>query len=668
MNTYENAIANRSVRPSKVFDNHALRKPGSFQGTLQGIYARGQDRHSRLWVPFQGHPGIPQHIAFICSLYARAYTQGQKVLRVMNDQQIVDMVERFNMALTKISVEAYSAIMEEAAKRYLHSLDMQIKDAQNDVDWQQVQGEVQEMDAKIAALEADREALETKKMELEQTKLELTNRVTEIQQQIQEQGLATDQAEQDLAKARNDLQSVEAQLDRKEFDLAEAQNEETVMQARISKKQAHIHTLDAEEERVRAEEDKIDASLTEEQVRQEQARLDMEEADLRIDEQNLRVSNEELAQIEQEVSKEKVEHDIAGTELERTRYNQQARESDIRADRVQNEVDHLQRVRMGELEQERKQTILRAGNAENDITSTDQDRRRIGIDIQNAGLDVRELLQEERRRGLRAEELQVERDRNASVDLKRVQQQAREYSLQGERENIRKEEIANDRYKLQNVDTLNAELDKRQYQSRVVEANARLAEIQADINEIALRKARVDVDKQQEQSRIAEMDVDIERNKLIEDKAIGEKETYEAEKDEIEIRKTSEIGEAETRTEQAQEEANALDGYAEREAELYDKRTEIEQAEGMLRRDELRMKRDHQQVLTDGAIREATQDKSIADERKQMQIDKKDARLDNIEQRVYSQRDYEQFVKDTLEDMEQIEVNNTVSHLIGKAT
>ena len=193
------------------------------------IYERGAAREAVIWNPFQynGPFNATQEAqrTILFGLYANTYLYGHNYLSEIEAEDLSRLVDTYDAAIAKLTNEEAQLVLEIAAKRYVEQIDQQIHAENLITRGQKIDALNDEYDAREDALDADREAIVTQqaKVQLAWDKaaqkikdLEMRTELEDVAQQL----VDVDIAEQELRAARADLAVIEAGLKGLDIQLA----------------------------------------------------------------------------------------------------------------------------------------------------------------------------------------------------------------------------------------------------------------------------------------------------------------------------------------------------------------------------------------------------------------------------------------------------------------
>ncbi len=634
------------------------------------IISRGRVRYRGIWRPFR--IGAPETVRGLIikyfSLYAQAYEQGVSVLMRVAGQDLARIIAMFDLAMEKIEADEAKALMDEAARRYLHQLDMRIESAKYDSAWKEYEGEFSLMDVRIAALEADYESLETKKAELNFLKRELTTQYTGLQRSVQEEELNRRMADLDMVRADIDLQQTEVDLLRKGLQIEEAGIEEQVQQTAVQTKEAQLLTREAERERVSAETGHIDTQILGERLTQEGVRLEQRGVEDDMEEFPLRLQQEILSRSEMDNQVARGDGHLEEALMDQRRSRMQVREGELNVARIGLEKETAERLTGTKLDQQVDEISLRIDGVRHQQSETVQSIRKVGQDVDRTNQAIRGLGIQKDAKALQVSGTNLDRERIESIDKTRTTIQKTRLETSAEEEGLRKNTIEFQIDKIEGVDSLEVELQIREQQMNIIEAQARLVDIQSEIIRLSTAMAKVDVAVKEEESRAAQIEVDTVKLGFTEQRAEGEEAIHGAEKDAIPMRESYSIEEYNTRKTIAEQERQSLVGHDATTRTLYELRRQTESRKSELDRSRYDLSLDEAELNKARSEYRQTQSNRIADREYTVGIVDHKGRLDVISAEVSAVSDLRMAIERMLRDLEQMEINTTVAHLIGRTS
>lgn len=634
------------------------------------IISRGRDRYRGIWRPFKtgGPDAVRRFVVQYFSLYAQAYEQGITVLKRIADQELVRIIAMFNLAMEKISADESKAIMDEAAKRYLHHLDMRIEAAKYDSAWKEYEGEVTLMDVRIAALEADYESLETKKAELNFLKRELTTQYVGLQRNVQEEELNRKMIDLDIVRADMDLQQTEVDLLRKDLQISEAVIEEQVQQAAVQTREAQLLTREAERERVFAETNHIQTQIFGERLTQEGVRLEQRGVEDEMEEFPLRLQQEILSRTDMDNQVARGDGQIEEALMDQRRSRMQVREGELNVERIELEKETAERLTTAKLDQQMDEVDLRTDGVKHQQREVVQSVRKVGQDVDRTHQAIREIGIRKDAKALQTRGVNLGQQRIENMEKPKTAMQKTRLEIAASEEGLRKSTTEFQIEKLEGVDTLDAQLQIREQQVNIIEAQSRLVDIQSEIIRLSTAMAKVDVAVKEEESRAAQLEVDAVKIGFTEQRAEGEKGIYEAERDTIPLRENYSIEEYETRQSIADQETTALDGYDVVTRNLYRLRGQTESRKSELDRSKYDLSLNESETNKNRSAYRKTQGDRLVDREYASALKEHDARLEVIAAEISAAVDLRIAIERMLRDLAELEINTTVSHLIGRAS
>lgn len=133
----------------------------------EAVYNRAMVREKTIWPSFlYGMPGIESTKTMIFGLYANTYLLGHNYLEDIEDEELQRLIDVYDSNMAELSMEEQGLVLEIASKKYVKTIEIQIKNNALVTKGQQLNADEQEYEAKLAALEVDRDALETKQAQI----------------------------------------------------------------------------------------------------------------------------------------------------------------------------------------------------------------------------------------------------------------------------------------------------------------------------------------------------------------------------------------------------------------------------------------------------------------------------------------------------------------------
>jgi len=219
------------------------------------IYNRAMIREKTIWPSFFygiSDTNIESTKSIIFGLYANTYLLGHNYLEDIEAEELQRLVDIYDASIAELTMEEASLVLEIASKRYVKTIEIQIKNDALTTKTQQLSTDEQEYDAKLAALEADQEALETKRaqIELARDRAELKNKDLEARiqlEQLEQDYVAVEVSQKQLEAGRAELSILQAGLRGLEIQLSIANTSLQIVEAELSKSQitADIAGLEA---------------------------------------------------------------------------------------------------------------------------------------------------------------------------------------------------------------------------------------------------------------------------------------------------------------------------------------------------------------------------------------------------------------------------------------
>ena len=217
------------------------------------IYNRATIRERVIWPFFlYGMPGIESTKTIVFGLYANTYLLGYNYLKDIEAEELQRLVDVYDSNMSELDMAEQSLVLEIASKKYLKTIEIQIKDDALTTKTQQLSADEQEYNAKLAALSVDQEALDTKRaqIELARDRAELKNEDLEAKIQLEKLAqnyVAVEILQKQLEAARAELRVLITALRGLEIQIDIANVSLQITQAELSKSQidADIAGIDA---------------------------------------------------------------------------------------------------------------------------------------------------------------------------------------------------------------------------------------------------------------------------------------------------------------------------------------------------------------------------------------------------------------------------------------
>lgn len=227
------------------------------------IYNRAMIREQTIWPSFlYGMPGNESTKAIIFGLYANTYLLGHNYLEDIETEELQRIIDVYDSNMSELDINEQNLVLEIASKRYLKTIEIQIKDNALITKTQQLNAGEQEYEAKLSALDVDQAALETKRtqIELARDRAELKNKDLEARiqlEQLAQEYVAVEISQKQLEAGKADLKVLLAALRGIEIQLDIANTSYRIVELEASKSGIEVDIAMA---KVRTEENEFSSS------------------------------------------------------------------------------------------------------------------------------------------------------------------------------------------------------------------------------------------------------------------------------------------------------------------------------------------------------------------------------------------------------------------------
>jgi hypothetical protein len=227
------------------------------------IYNRASIREKAIWPSFlYGLPGVENTKAIVFGLYANTYLLGHNYLEDIESEELQRLVDVYDSNMAELTMDEQNLVLEIASKRYLKTIEIQIKNNALTTKTQQLNADEQEYEAKLAALDVDQKALDTKRtqIELARDRAELKNKDLKAKIKLEELAqdyVAVEISQKQLEVARAELSVLTTALRGLEIQIDIANTSYHIVELESSKAGIKV---EIEMVKVRAEENKFDSS------------------------------------------------------------------------------------------------------------------------------------------------------------------------------------------------------------------------------------------------------------------------------------------------------------------------------------------------------------------------------------------------------------------------
>ena len=179
----------------------------------QIIYDRAAIRERSIWPSFlylAPNTDIEAIKITIFGLYANSYLLGHKYLEDIELEELQRLIDIYDTNILDLNKDEQNLVLEIASKRYLKTIEIQIRNNVLITKTHQLDADQQEYEAKLEALEVDQEALNTKRVQIElvRDRVELKNQ--ELESKIQLEVLAQQYVEVEILQKQ--LEASRAEL------------------------------------------------------------------------------------------------------------------------------------------------------------------------------------------------------------------------------------------------------------------------------------------------------------------------------------------------------------------------------------------------------------------------------------------------------------------------